>query len=47
MKYLSVYIYHKYVCVFTTMYRYTCRYKEMYVYMTVFEYVLMTAELQL
>ena len=29
------------------MYRYTCRYKEMYVYMTVFEYVLMTAQLQL
>ena len=29
------------------MYRYTCRYKEMYAYMTVFEYVLMTAQLQL
>ena len=25
------------------MYRYTCRYKEMYVYMTAFEYVRMTA----
>ena len=45
MKYLSVFIYHKYVCGYTTCIGIHVDTK--YVYMTAFEYALMTAQLQL